>query len=266
MITELTPKPTRFEGIFPRLEEVPNEAFPTHLAIIMDGNRRWRRSVGMQRDLDGHFEGFKTAVKLTRNSRVLPINIFTLWAFSADNWRRDVGEIEGLMGLMNQAVQEHLPELQERNARFIHLGRKDRIPQNLAATLAAAESATANNSGQAICLAIDFGGQDQERRIAEEVALKVANLVRANPNVDNETILRLAQPNQTERLRDGNGLIPPADLIIRPSESRTSDIGWLNGKSTVLHFVEDKYFPEMSEADIEDGVLRYVQTQHRHGT
>ena len=72
-------------------------------------------------------------------------------------------------------------------------------------------------------------------------------------------------PELLHSLRDGNGIIPTADLIIRTSEIRTSDVGWLNGKNTVLYFIPDKYFPTMEIADVVRGIEFFVQTQRRQG-
>lgn len=230
----------------------------------MDGNRRWAREHGVS-TAEGHYEGFQTAVRLTRNARVLPVDIVTLWAFSSDNWRRSNPEVDNLMQLMTFAVEQHLPEMQETKSKFVHLGRKDRIPPELARVLTRAESETADNPGKTVVLAIDFGGEDEAKATNEGVILDAARLVRTNPRIDDQTLLRLAQPEHTIKFRAGHGEIPPADLIIRPSETRTSDVGWINGRTTELHFIPGLLFPDMTEGDLQAGIVHYIEAEQRSG-
>lgn len=235
---------------FPQLKEIPQGGFPNHVLIIPDGNRRFAKA-SLQNVLFGHRQGMEVVTNILRDLRELPIPFVTLWAFSADNWKRPQGEVNGLMMLLEEGVKTHVDELMKNNARVIHLGRKDRIPESLRITIEDAESKTAKNSGQTVCLAIDFGGKDQERRMLEAGRALPPNI----PTTD----------ELVEILRDGGGLIPPADLLVRPSERRTSDIGWLNGAQTELYFIDDKLFPEISTADIVNAICYFSKRQRRLG-
>lgn len=235
---------------FPQLKEIPQGGFPNHVLIIPDGNRRFAKA-SLQNVLFGHRQGMTVVTDILRDLRALPINFVTLWAFSADNWKRPQEEVYGLMMLLERGVKTHVDELMKNNARVIHLGRKDRIPESLRITIEDAESKTAKNSGQTVCLAIDFGGKDQERRM-----LEAARRIPPGVSLTDELI---------EQLRDGKGLIPPADLLVRPSERRTSDIGWLNGAQTELYFIDKKFFPEISTDDIVDAICYFSTRQRRLG-
>lgn len=235
---------------FPKLRTIPEDKFPQHIFIIPDGNRRYAKKHGKP-ELWGHQKGFKVAVKLLRYFRPLPIKAVTLWGFASDNWKRDKKEIDNLMRIFGFIIDNYLDELIENNSRFIHLGRRDRLPKKLLQKIEMAEKKTKDNSGQIICLALDFGGEDQNMRVIE----KARNLPKNQP-LDQETLWQL---------RDGEGLVKSADLIIRTSETRTSDVGWINGSHTVLYFITDKFFPEISEQDFANSLLYYANTKRNEG-
>ena len=235
---------------FPKLKSIPKDKFPQHVFIIPDGNRRYAKKHGKS-VFWGHQAGFRVAIKLLRYFRPLPIRTVTLWGFAADNWKRDEKEIKGLMRIFGFIIDNYLDELQENNSRFIHLGRKDRLPKKLLEKFEMAEEKTKNNKGQIICLAVDFGGEDQNVRMIER-AMKLPK----NEIIDEQTLWKL---------RDSQGLIKSGDLIIRTSETRTSDVGWINGKHSVLYFLPNKFFPEITEKDCVNAVVYYAKTKRNEG-
>ena len=235
---------------FPKLAKIPDDKFPQHVFIIPDGNRRYAKKHNKP-ELWGHRAGFKVALNLLRYFRPLPIKTVTLWGFASDNWKRDKKEIGGLMRIFGFIIDNYLKELKENNSRFIHLGRKDRLPKNLLEKIEKAENETKNNNGQIICLAVDFGGEDQNVRMIER-AMRLPK----NEKIDEQTLWKL---------RDTQGLVKSADLIIRTSETRTSDVGWMNGKHTVLYFITNKFFPEVTEQDGADAIVYYSKTKRNEG-
>jgi len=243
-------EPTILEK-YPVLQTIAKEKFPKHIFIIPDGNGRWAKQKNTF-VTEGHKNGFEVAEKIMRElSKIHEIKIVTMWGFSADNWKRSSKEIEGLMFIFVQVLQKVLQEFGETNRRFVHIGRKDRMPKKLVSLLEKAEKETARNSGQIMCLALDFSGEDQLVRMVEKA--------RALPK-STATTKELVQS-----LRDGNGVIPSADLLIRTAnEKRTSDIGWLNGVSTELFFI-DKLFPDISTQDIIEGIADFSKRERRFG-
>lgn len=236
---------------YPILTTIPKDKFPKHVVIIPDGNGRWAQ----QEDkfvLHGHKKGAEVIKTVLRDMADLhDIAIVTLWGFSADNWKRSEKEVKGLLFLIQKQIEETIAEVKERKNRFFHLGRKDRIPASLLKIIDTAEKETANNPGQIICIAVDFGGEDQELRIIEAAR----NLSKDIP-ITKELLWQL---------RDGHGLIPPADLLIRTAgEKRTSDIGWLNGAPTELYFSE-KFFPDATTDDIIAAIVDFSQRERRLG-
>lgn len=244
-------KPEDIYEKFPQLKNIPADKFPGFLFIIPDGNRRYAKEKG-QPALWGHKKGFDVMIKLLRMLRYTPVKIVGFWGFSSDNWQRNEKEIEGLMGIFELMMSKHLGELMENNAKLVHIGRKDRLPKRLVDKIKDAEEKTKNNTGQILVIALDFGGDDQMIRMVEKAK-----------KLDKNTVVT---PEVLYSLRDGGGLIPPTDLIIRTSEIRTSDVGWLNGKPTVLYFIPGKYFPQMDESDVFKGIEFFVNTKRRQGS
>ncbi len=235
---------------FPKLRTIPQDKFPQHVFIIPDGNRRYAKKHNKP-ELWGHRAGFKVAIKLLRYFRPLPIKVVTLWGFASDNWKRNKKETDNLMRIFGYIIDNYLEELVENKCRFIHLGRKDRLHRKLLQKLEMAEEKTKNNEGQIICLALDFGGEDQEIRMIEK-----AKLLSKNKKVDELTLWQL---------RDSEGLVKSADLIFRTSETRTSDVGWINGTHSVLYFIPNKFFPEVTEQDLADAIVYYSETKRNEG-
>ena len=243
-----TPSMTSGNQNISDLKNIPEDKFPKHIFIIPDGNRRYAKKMGKSKYW-GHTQGFKTAIKLLRFLRQYPVKTVSLWGFSSDNWKRDEKEISGLMKIFGLIIDKYLDEILKDKGRFIHLGRKDRLPKNLLKKIAYAENKTKENSERIVALALDFSGEDQNIRTLEK-AKKIKG------KVDEETLWEL---------RDSGGTVRSADLIFRTSETRTSDVGWINGKHTVLYFLPNKFFPETTEEDIANAIVYYASTKRNEG-
>lgn len=238
---------------FPRLKEIPDGRYPSHLLLIPDGNGRWAKKEFEGAPILGHQKGANVIRETLRELRELPIPYVTLWGFAADNWKRPEEEVGGLMQLFQTIVIDSFGELLENNVRVVHLGRKDRIPENLRNVLEWIEQETQNNTGQTLCLAIDFGGEDQERRIMQALI--------DNPPPKGTTVT----PEFRKKYFDGGGKIPSADLIIRTSgEKRTSDLGWLATNSEFYSIEE--LLPDIKTDHIIEALVNYSQRERRFGT
>jgi len=234
---------------FPQLKQIPKEKLPNHVLIIPDGNGRWAQVNGSP-PIIGHTKGYLVLKEVMENLQYMPIKTVTVWGFATDNWKRSKGEIDGLMKLFEKGLKEVLPKLLKTNSRFIHLGRKDRIPKSLKAAIEKTEKLTQENDGKISCLAVDFGGQDQELRMMQ----KAHNLPK---NIE-------LTPEVMEKIRDGKGIIPPADLIIRTSgEQRTSDLGWLAANSEFYSI--KKLLPDTSTNDFIEALIDYSKRERRFG-
>jgi undecaprenyl diphosphate synthase len=233
---------------FPQLKKIPSEKFPNHILIIPDGNGRWAKKMN-NIPIIGHRQGFNVLKKVLRDLQDLPTKTVTIWGFAADNWKRSREEVAELMKLFEEGINDLTPDLLKNKSKFIHLGRKDRIPYSLKVAIEKIEKASKNNKGKNLCLAIDFGGADQELRIMKAIQ-KLPNI-----NVDFELV---------KSLRDGHGEIPPADLIIRTSgENRTSDIGWL-GTNAEFYSIS-KLLPDATIEDFVKAIIDYSNRERRFG-
>jgi undecaprenyl diphosphate synthase len=142
-----------------------------------------------------------------------------------------------------------LPSALARNARIIHIGRKDRIPEYLKKAFDTAEEKTKNNTGSVLSLAVDYAGQDQELRMYKR-------MIKDN--------IKKITPEIMASYRDGGGIVPPADLIIRTSgEKRISDLGWLSTNSE-LSFIS-KLLPNIGSKDIVESIIDYSKRERRFG-
>src|SRR6266478_5126668 len=131
---------------------------PRHIAIIMDGNGRWARTRGLPR-IKGHEEGAKAARECVEGCAELKVQYLTLYAFSAENWRRPKSEVFALMKLLEKFLKEKTPELIEKNVRLQAIGRLTDLPEVCQQQLHKSIEATAKNTGVTLILALSYGGR-----------------------------------------------------------------------------------------------------------
>lgn len=233
---------------FPELTKIPQEKFPVHLLLIPDGNGRWAKMYH-KKITEGHKAGAEVIKNIYNDLWQLPIKFITIWGFSADNWQRTREEADGIMHVIDQTLKVLLPQALERNERIIHIGRKDRIPAFLRAAFENAENLTKNNTGTVLSLAVDYAGQDQEVRMIKKMF---------------EDKLTKVTLQTLEKYRDGGGIVPPADLVVRTSgEKRTSDLGWLSINSE-LAFIS-KLLPNTGSKDIVESIIDFTKRERRFG-
>jgi len=129
-----------------------------HVAIIMDGNGRWAARRGLPR-VAGHRAGAATVRRVVETAPDQGITALTLYAFSADNWKRPPGEVAALMRLFARHLRTETPRLVENGVRLEVVGRRDRLPAPLVAAIAAAERATALGGRLVLRLAVDYSAR-----------------------------------------------------------------------------------------------------------
>jgi undecaprenyl diphosphate synthase len=129
-----------------------------HVAIVMDGNGRWATRRGLAR-VAGHRAGAEAVRRVVEAAPALGISALTLYAFSADNWKRPPGEVTTLMRLFARYLRTETPRLAANGVRLEMVGRRDRLPASLVAAIAAAEEATAAGPGLHLRLAVDYSAR-----------------------------------------------------------------------------------------------------------
>jgi len=130
-----------------------------HVAIIMDGNGRWAARRGWPRSL-GHAAGVRTLRRIVQAAPDAGVGILTVFAFSSDNWRRPAHEVTALMGLLGQYLRRDAERAAETGVRVRLIGRRDRLPPELVATIEQAERLTANGTRLLLRIAVDYSARD----------------------------------------------------------------------------------------------------------
>ena len=222
---------------------------PHHIAIIPDGNRRWAKDRNLP-TFEGHRRGADTTVALARKARELGIPVLTFWAFSTENWSREKEEINAIFGL-SHVLKVHIKEAMRDNVRISHLGRRDRLPEQLQQAINDAEEQTKNNDKYYLNIALDYGGRDE--------------ILRTIKKLTHEELSTLDEEIFSNHLDTSHLPFPNPDIIIRTSgEIRTSGFMPWQGVYSELIFLE-KHFPDMNEQDLEDAVVEYQRRNRRFG-
>src|SRR5450759_3865803 len=147
------------------------QTFPTHVAIIMDGNGRWATSRGLARAA-GHAAGARAVRRTVEAARTIGIPVLTLYAFSADNWKRPAAEVGVLMRLFAEYLHAELSRCREQDIRVTILGRRDRLGPALRRAIDETERETAHASAMDLRIAIDYSARDAIVRAAALAAVR----------------------------------------------------------------------------------------------
>jgi undecaprenyl diphosphate synthase len=227
---------------------------PHHLAIIMDGNRRWARKRGLN-VLRGHGQGADTLKDICDHAYQSGVSWLTVFAFSAQNWSRPRTEVEGLMTLMRRFLVSDIEELLQKNVRFRVVGRRDRLSLDLTGLIEKAERETIANTGLNLTVALDYGGQQDvtsaARLLAEEVATGIIGLDEIN-----EDMLKS---------RMTTSILPQVDMLIRTGgEYRVSNFMLWELSYAELHFTPI-FWPDFTVADLQKALNDFAGRERRFG-
>ena len=143
---------------------------PEHVGIIMDGNGRWAKQRLMPRTF-GHRAGMEALHEIVREAHCLGIKALTVYAFSTENWRRPVQEVNALFGLLTEYFEKEIDELDANGVRIVALGDLDPFPQKVKACMTDAIERTKNNTGLSFCIAINYGSRAEIVRAIKKIML-----------------------------------------------------------------------------------------------
>jgi len=228
---------------------------PAHIAIIMDGNGRWAKQRNLPR-VAGHRAGAEAVRTTVETCARIGIPFLTLYAFSVENWKRPRSEVETLWELLHIYLKKELPELQKNNIRLVAIGRLEGLPAAARRELEAAVSATSENRGLQVNLALNYGGRtelvDAFNAILAEARARGSL---ADLHVDEADV---AAHLYTSRL-------PDPDLLIRTSgEMRISNfLLWQIAYSEL--YVTEVLWPDFTRADLLKAILDYQKRDRRFG-
>ena len=255
-----TPPPTSVHASAPPLTTVQlpgglsRAQLPRHVAMIMDGNGRWARSRGLTRS-DGHRAGAKAVRRVVVRCRELEIPYLTLYAFSAQNWKRPPNEVSQLMALLVEFCEGERSLLTDKRIRFRVIGDKARLPDEARQAVSFLEDYTADHDRMQLVLALSYGGREElvqaARRIAEEVAAG-----RLSPEDIDERVV-------AERLWTAD--IPDPDVVVRSSgELRVSN--FLLWQIAYAELISDsRGWPEFGADAFDDAIIEYAHRSRRFG-
>ena len=142
-------------------EQIDKNRMPQHVAIIMDGNGRWAKAHGMERNY-GHQEGVTSVRKIVEAARKINLKYLTLYTFSTENWNRPEEEIHALMSLLVTAIHRETPDLMKNNVRLMAIGNLNRLPVTARKTLDDCIKQTSKNTGTTVVLAGDYGSSQTD--------------------------------------------------------------------------------------------------------
>jgi len=225
---------------------------PNHVALVMDGNRRWARAKGFS-PTKGHEASAKSLKETIRASREFGIHTLTLWGFSTENWDRSPREVSKILSIGKKSIQESRKEAKEYGIRFIHLGRKDRLPKSLMDLIKKTEEETKNYKNHILNMALDYGGRDEIIRATKKIVKDKIPARKINEKLISSYLDTADQP------------YPNPDLFIRTSgEQRTS--GFLPWQSVYSEFYwERDHLPDFTVEKLKNAVLDYSRRRKRFG-
>ena len=235
-------------------DRILTRPLPRHVAIIMDGNRRWATRRGLPR-VAGHREGVKAVRAAVRVAGELGIEVLTLYAFSSENWHRPSREVATLMTLLQHTLTRELPELMAQKVRFRVIGRAEGVPPAVQRRLDRVVEATAANTGLTLLMAFNYGARDELvdacRRLAADAA---AGRLRPE-DIDEE---RLGRTLYTAGL-------PDPDLLVRTSgEMRLSNFLLWQVAYTEL-WVTPTLWPDFGTRELCLAIGEYQRRHRRFG-
>ncbi len=245
------PAGAEFEALRARLDP---ERMPRHLAIIMDGNGRWARRRHLPR-VAGHRAGIAAVRSTVETCARLGLPVLTLYAFSAENWKRPRLEVGFLMRLLREYLRRELPLLRRHQIRLEAIGRLRELPPRVRDDLENTCRLTAGHAGMRLVLALNYGGR------AELVDACAALLRRARPRARKD--FELSEAAIQAHLYTAH--LPDPDLILRTSgELRLSN--FLLWQSAYAEFwVTPVLWPDFRPRDLFEALLEYQRRERRYG-
>ena len=145
------------------------ESMPKHIAIIMDGNRRWAKARGKQAAF-GHKEGAKTLEKIVRYANSIGLEYITVYAFSTENWKRAEDEVKALMFLFQSYLNNYSKRADSENIKVKFLGDKKALSKAMQKSMEECVERTKNNTGITFNIAINYGGRDEIVKAMKKIA------------------------------------------------------------------------------------------------
>ena len=228
------------------MENINLENLPKHIAIILDGNRRWAKARGLTTK-EGHTEGFDNLERIAKYADEIGIKYLTVYAFSTENWKRSQEEVSWLMNIFKTNIDRYLQRLDNGNIKIRIIGEKSNVPKELVPRIEKIMKKTENNQGMVLNIAFNYGGRAELVNATKQIAQKVKdgtiNLEDITEQMISDNLYTAGQPDP--------------DLLIRTShELRTSNFLPWQLTYTEFYFPE-KNWPEFTNEDLIEAIKVY---------
>lgn len=230
-----------------------NLNIPTHVGIILDGNRRWAKERGLKASL-GHKEGFNTLKLISKYIFSKGVKYLSVFAFSTENFKRSDEEVNYLMNLFLKGFKSSIKEFNDNNIKVVFSGRKEPLSNEVYNAMKELEKETSNNDGGVLNIALNYGGQSEIVDTTKKIVNEVLN---GNLSIDdiNEETFRKNLYNS----------LPYIDLLIRTSgEIRVSNFMLYSLAYAEMYF-PDTYFPDFKEKEFDKAIEVYNKRDRRMG-
>ena len=230
------------------------ENLPKHIAIIMDGNRRWAKAKGKPSGF-GHKEGAKVLEKIVRYANKIGIEHITVYAFSTENWKRAEEEVSTLMALFQSYLDDYSKRADSENIKVKIIGNRKGLSDKMVSSIEKCMERTKNNTGIVFNIALNYGGREELLNVTYKIAEDVKNGKLQPEEITEKDIEKyLYTAGQ-----------PDPDLLIRTSgEKRLSNfLPWQLSYSEFLFI--DKNWPDFTEEDLDEAIIEYQKRTRKFG-
>lgn len=225
-----------------------------HVAIIMDGNRRWADQKGLPRLL-GHREGVKSLKRLVQHVGVEQLKYLTVYAFSSENWQRSSEEVQYLFDLFGKVLAEELTELAANKVKLTFIGEFEKIPSDLTKSLSEATCKTQNNTGLSLQVALNYGSRLEITEAVRKIARDVSSGKVLADDIDDRLI---------ESYLYTKGIPDPGMIIRTGGQMRLSNyLLWQSAYSEL--YVTDVLWPDFTPQCFDEAVSEFVRRERRWG-
>lgn len=234
--------------------EFNKENLPVHIAIIMDGNRRWAKEKGLETKL-GHKEGAENLKRIAKYANEIGIKYLTVYAFSTENWKRTKEEVGALMFLLNWYLDDLLNSSDLDNVKINVLGDITKLDAGTQKLILKLENKTKDYTGLQLNVAFNYGGRDEITRAVKKIASAVKNNEISIDDIDENLISNSIY----------TAGMPDPDLLIRPGgEKRISN--FLPWQLSYTEFIfTDKYWPDFNKNDLDEAIVEYERRNRKFG-
>lgn len=227
---------------------------PDHIAIIMDGNRRWARAKNKP-DIMGHRAGVKSVDSITEACAEKGVKVLTLYGFSTENWNRGEEAVGNLFGLLEESLKQYIKKINSNNVRLNVIGEIDELPESLRKNLLWGMDVTSENTGLVLNLALNYGGRSEIVEAVKEICHEVLDGSRDIDSIDEDLISGYLYTKD----------IPDPDLMIRTSgEMRISNF-LLWQLAYAEFYVTETYWPDFGYEELEKALEEYARRTRRFG-